>query len=212
MGARVPPDTRRRQLIAEAGNLLTLHGIEQVQITEVAERAGVSRPLVYRLFPTRQALLRAVLEDFTEFLGARFQEALKRGEAASIEALTTAFVEACCDSIEQKGSGPWLLLEPRSADPELCSMGREVFVELLDPWQKQLGFFLGVPANRAFYVLWIIVSAGRATLAGWIDGTVDRARAVADATRVVTALLSTFAGSSQLGTETAPTTKASRRR
>ena len=212
MGIRVPPDTRRRQLIAEAGKLLTLHGIEQVQITEVAERSGVSRPLVYRLFPTRQALLRAVLEDFTEFLGARFQEALKRGEAASVEALTTTFVEACCDAIEQKGSGPWLLLEPRSADPELCSMARTVFVELLDPWQQQLSFFLGVPASRAFYVLWIIVAAGRATLAGWIDGVVERKRAVTDATRVVTALLSTFAGSSQPQLHAVPKGKASKRR
>jgi AcrR family transcriptional regulator len=196
MGTRVPPDTRRRQLIAEAAKLLTLHGIEHVQITEIAERAGVSRPLLYRLFPTRQALLRAVLEDFTAFLAGRFRKALERGEAASIEALTTAFVAACCDAIEQKGAGPWLLLEPRSADPELCKMGREVFVELLDPWQQQLAFFLGVPANRAFYVLWIIVAAGRATLAGWIDGTVEREQAVADAARVVTALLATFAGAS----------------
>ncbi len=194
MGARVPPDTRRRQLIAEAAKLLTSHGIEAVQITEVAERAGVSRPLLYRLFPTRQALLRAVLEDFTAFLGSRFQEAVRCRKAFDIAGLTTDFVEACCDAIEQKGAGPWLLLEPHSADPELCSMARAVFFELLDPWQKQLAAFLGVPKKRALYVLSIIVSAGRATLAGWIDGTVDRKRAVADATCVVTALLATFGG------------------
>src|SRR3954470_819654 len=100
MGSRVPPDLRRRQLLAEAAQLLTQHGLEQVQITEVAERAGVSRPLVYRLFPTRQALLRAVLEDFAEFLGARFHETLQRLQSASIDTIATAFVEACCDSIE----------------------------------------------------------------------------------------------------------------
>src|SRR5262245_19282245 len=63
--ARVPPDARRRQLLDEAARLLTEHGIEQLQITEVATRVGVSRPLVYRQFPTRQALVRALLEDFT---------------------------------------------------------------------------------------------------------------------------------------------------
>jgi AcrR family transcriptional regulator len=192
MSARVPPDLRRRQLLDEAAQLLTQHGIEQVQITEVAERAGVSRPLVYRLFPTRQALLQAVLEDFAEYLGARFCQALQSFQSASVEAIATAFVEASCDAIEQKGSGPWLLLDPRSADPELCRLGRQIFVGLLDPWQRELGVFLGVPASRASYVLWIIVAAGRATLAGWIDGTVDRALAVSDATRVVTALLAAF--------------------
>lgn len=192
MGARVPPDLRRRQLLTEAARLLTEHGLEQVQITELAARTGVSRPLVYRFFPTRQALLHAVLEDFAEFLGARFQEALARLKSASIETLVTAFVEACCDAIEQKGSGPWLLLDPRAAEPELCQLGRSIFVGLLGPWQQQLGVFLGVPASRASYVLWIIVAAGRATLLGFIDGAVTRKRAVTDATRVVTALLATF--------------------
>src|SRR5690606_35783155 len=115
MPARVPKDMRRRQLLAEAAHLLTQYGVEHVQITEVAERAGVSRPLVYRLFPTRQALLRAVLEDFSEYLGARFHEALQRFQSASVEAMVTAFVEASCEAIEEKGAGPWLLLDPRSA-------------------------------------------------------------------------------------------------
>jgi len=192
MGARVPPDLRRRQLLSEAARLLSEHGLEQVQITEVAARTGVSRPLVYRLFPTRQALLRAVLEDFADFLHARFQEALARLRSASVETLVTAFVEASCEAIAQKGAGPWLLLDPRGAEPELCQLGRSIFVRLLGPWQQHLGLFLGVPDAQASYVLWIIVAAGRATLAGWIEGAVPRERAVVDATCVVTALLATF--------------------
>ncbi|MFT3928551.1 MAG: TetR/AcrR family transcriptional regulator [Myxococcales bacterium] len=213
MGSRVPPDVRRRQLLAEAARLLTEHGLEQVQITELASRTNVSRPLVYRLFPTRQALLQAVLEDFAEFLGARFHEVLQRQPTASVQTIATAFVEACCDAIEQKGAGPWLLLDARGVEPELCELGRTIFMGLLGPWQEQLGVFLGVPASRASYVLWIIVAAGRATLAGWIEGTVDRADAVSTATHVVTALLVTFASqASQANEADEPTSIRARRR
>jgi AcrR family transcriptional regulator len=190
---RVPSDARRRQLLAEAAQLLTEHGVDRVQITEVAERAGVSRPLVYRLFPTRQALVRAVLEDFAEFISERFGRAREQFDAHDVAALATAFVEASCEAIEHKGAGPWLLLDPRGADPEIGRLGRAIFLELLDPWQRQLGTFLGVPQRRASHLLWIIVAAGRACLSGWIEGTVTRAQALSDTTKTVTALLAAFA-------------------
>ena len=139
IGPRVPPGARRSQLIAEAARLLTEHGVERVQITEVAERAGVSRPLVYRLFPTQKALVHAVLQDFADSINQRFRQVREQFEAYDVQSLATAFIEASCDAIEQKGAGPWLLLDPRGADPEMGKLGRAIFVELLDPWQQQLG-------------------------------------------------------------------------
>ncbi len=190
--ARVPPPERRRQLLDEAARLLTRHGLEQLQVTELAARTGVSRPLVYRLFPSREVLLRALLEDFTAQVSARFQAALVRTLPGSIEAITTAFVEASCDAIEARGAGPWQLLDARGAGPEVARVGREVFARLLDPWRDQLAAFTGVPARRAVNHLWVIVAAGRAALDGWIDGALTRAEAVADATRAVSALLHAF--------------------
>ncbi len=73
---RIPKEDRRKQLLSVAAQILTEQGVEQVQITEVAERAKVSRPLVYRLFPTRKALVIALLHDFATRLGERFQAAL----------------------------------------------------------------------------------------------------------------------------------------
>lgn len=191
--ARVPAAERRRQLIAEASRILGEEGLEKLQISALAERAGVSRPLVYRQFPTRQALTRAILEDFTSAIDARFHQALLRTlPAADLESVTTAFVEACCDVIEDKGAGPWLLLDARGSDPEVARVGRETFSGLLGPWQDQLRTFTGTDARRAANDLWIIVAAGRAALGGWIDGTLERPEAVADATRAVTALLAAF--------------------
>ncbi len=189
---RLPPDERRRQLLDAAARLLTRHGVERLQITEVAARAKVSRPLVYRLFPTRQALVRALLEDFVARVNERFHHALVRALPGTIESITTAFVEASCDVIEERGAGPWRLLDARGVDPELHRVGREIFARLLDPWQRELAGFIGTTPRRAASLLWVIVAAGRAALDGWIDGGLGRAEAVRDATTAVSALLLAF--------------------
>jgi AcrR family transcriptional regulator len=189
---RLPPDDRRRQLLDLAARVLAQHGIERLQVSDLAERAGVSRPLVYRMFRTRQLLVRALLEDFAREVTERFQAALMRTLPGSIETITRAFVEASCDAITAKGAGPWLLFDARAADTETARIGREIFARLLAPWQEQLASFIGVPPRRARNHLWVIVAAGRAALEGWIDGALSRAEAVADATLAVNALLVAF--------------------
>ena len=210
-GSRVPPDARRRQLLDEAARILTEQGAEHLQITEIAARVGVSRPLVYRQFPTRHALVRAVLEDFAALVNERFQQALLRALPGTIASITTAFVEASCDAIEQRGAGPWQMLDARSADPELARLGRGIFARLLDPWQVQLAGFIGATPRRAASLLWVIVAAGRAALDGWIDGGLTRPEAVRDATTAVSALLVAFTAPEDEGAP-APIAKKTRRK
>jgi AcrR family transcriptional regulator len=182
---------RRRQLLTVAAHILTAHGIDQVQITEVAEQAGVSRPLVYRLFPTRQQLVAALLQDFASRLGARFQAALLATLPGTVEQLTRAFVEASCAAIVEGGAGPWLLLDAR-ADAELGRIGHTILADLLKPWQRRIAQLTGLPPRRAENVLWTVVAAGRAALDGWIRGRIGRQAAIADATRAVSVLLQAF--------------------
>jgi AcrR family transcriptional regulator len=184
---------RRRDLVAHAGRILNESGLEALHVTALAQSAGVSRPLVYRAFPTREALFRAVLDDFASDIGDRFQKALVRTLPSTGAALTRAFVEASCEAIEAKGAVPWALMDPRGISPELARVSREIFATLLGPWQERLGEFLGVPPRRAANHLGIIVAAGRAALAGWLDGSISREEAALDASRAVAALMSAFA-------------------
>src|SRR5262245_33811876 len=75
---RLSPEGRRRQLLDVAGTLLGSRGTAGLEIKEVASIAGVTRPVVYRLFPTREGLILAVLEDFEADLARRFEAALVR--------------------------------------------------------------------------------------------------------------------------------------
>lgn len=189
---RPSSDARRRELVALAARILNEGGIEALHVTALANSAGVSRPLVYRVFPTREALLGAVLDDFAADVGARFQKALVKAFPGTAESLTRAFIDASCDAIVAKGAVPWALLDPRGISPELARISTEIMTRMLDPWQDRLAEYLGVPRRRAGNHLGIIVAAGRAALAGWLNGSLSREEAADDATHAVAGLMAAF--------------------
>jgi AcrR family transcriptional regulator len=186
---RLSPDARRRQLVDVATRLLTEHGPAGVEVTALADAAGVTRPVVYRFFPTRDALLAAVLDDFVAGLGARYHAALAGSIGASIDRIAQSFIEASCDAIEERGGGPWRLLYARGADVAAAALARAALHRMLAPWLPRIGELTGLPPARVELLAEIIVAAGGAALDGWLDGRMRRKDAVHVATRAVTALL-----------------------
>jgi AcrR family transcriptional regulator len=59
---RLPPEERRTQLLDAALGLIAQHGYDGVSMEAVAREAGVTKPVVYDLFPNRGELLRALLQ------------------------------------------------------------------------------------------------------------------------------------------------------
>lgn len=57
---RLRPEARRDQLLAIGARMLAERHLDEVQISEIAERAGVSRGLLYHYFPTKQDFAIAV--------------------------------------------------------------------------------------------------------------------------------------------------------
>jgi AcrR family transcriptional regulator len=62
------PDQRRDQLLRVGVGLFSARPYDDVHIEEIAARAGVSRGLMYRYFPTKRDLFRAIVTDATERL------------------------------------------------------------------------------------------------------------------------------------------------
>jgi AcrR family transcriptional regulator len=69
---RLAPEARRAQLLALGAELFSSTPFSQVRIEEIAERAGVSRGLLYRYFPTKRdfvvAMIAAEADALTELL------------------------------------------------------------------------------------------------------------------------------------------------
>ena len=189
---RLAPADRRRQLLAVAGALLTEHGVDAVQFADVANAAGVTRQLVYKLFPSRQALLKGVLEDFADDLSLRFGRGAASGLPSSLDEVARIFVEAVCDTIAAKGAGPWHLLDAKGPDAEVARLAGSIKDRLVTPWRARIAATTGVADREAATVAHMVVAASRAVLDLWCAGTLSRPAAVRDTVRGVGALLGAF--------------------
>lgn len=65
---RLSPADRRAQLLTVAAQLFAAHPYDEVQMEEVAERAGVSRALLYRHFAGKHELFAAVYQQAADQL------------------------------------------------------------------------------------------------------------------------------------------------
>lgn len=192
-GLRLPPDERRRALLRAAAELMTTAGVDGVQFAEVAARAGVTRPLVYKFFPSRQALIMAVLEDFAGELAQRLGRGAMHRIPVSNAELAAMLVESVCDTIESRGAGPWHVLDSKGPDPEIARFGEAIADRLMAPWRSWIVQKTGVSEREAATVARMVVAAGRAVLELWCAGALTREEAVRDAARGVSALVEGFA-------------------
>lgn len=171
---------------------MTGGGVDAVQVGDVAAAAGVSRQLVYKFFPSRQALIKAVLEDFADALTQEFGRRFANQLPADLEASTRVFIEAACDTIATKGAGPWHLLDSQGPDPEVGRLGQEIMHGLISPWHVHISRFTGIGVREAGIVARMLVAAGCAVLDLWCAGEIERDEAIRYATRGVSVLLVTF--------------------
>ena len=75
-GVRLPRDARRAQLLAAAQHVFVTNGYHAAAMDDIAERAGVSKPVLYQHFPGKLELYLALLETHTSELVRRVRAAL----------------------------------------------------------------------------------------------------------------------------------------
>src|SRR5690554_108629 len=75
-GTRLPRAARRRQLLAAAQEVFVAQGYHAAAMDDIAERAGVSKPVLYQHFPSKLELYLALLDQHCEALATRVREVL----------------------------------------------------------------------------------------------------------------------------------------
>lgn len=73
----MPRVRRRRQLLAAAQEVFVSRGYHAAAMDEIADRAGVSKPVLYQHFPGKLELYLALLEEHSEALVEKQREALE---------------------------------------------------------------------------------------------------------------------------------------
>jgi len=87
---RLSPEQRRAQLLATAIDVFAEMGLERAGHGDIAKRAGVSTPTVFNYFPTRDALVRAVLAEIEVLIDDLFAQVPPRGTNAQDRILDMA--------------------------------------------------------------------------------------------------------------------------
>lgn len=81
MSARLPAAARREQLLAAALGVFAGRGLDGASMNDVADAAGVTKPVLYQHFASKRALYQALLEE----VGASLRTAITK---ATVEAST----------------------------------------------------------------------------------------------------------------------------
>jgi AcrR family transcriptional regulator len=94
-GGRLPRSARRKQLLAAAQEVFVANGYHAAAMDDIAERAGVSKPVLYQHFPGKLELYLALLDTQAERLSDAVHEALARTDdnRLRIHGVLTAYFE-----------------------------------------------------------------------------------------------------------------------
>ncbi|GAB7048769.1 TetR/AcrR family transcriptional regulator [Catenuloplanes indicus] len=74
---RLPRSARRKQLLAAAQQVFVAQGYHAAAMDDIAERAGVSKPVLYQHFPGKLELYLALLDTHCEAIVAKVQAAMQ---------------------------------------------------------------------------------------------------------------------------------------
>lgn len=115
-GPRMARAERRSQLLAVAQHLFASEGFHHVSMDDIADRAEVSKPVLYRHFPSKLDLYLAVVDAQGETLRGAVERAVEPVERGPVEPgqgrrVVAAVVAAYLDFVQVAGEASALLFE-----------------------------------------------------------------------------------------------------
>ncbi|MEV0371598.1 TetR/AcrR family transcriptional regulator [Streptomyces sp. NPDC050636] len=163
---RMGVEERREQLIAVALDLFSHRSPEDVSIDEIAEAAGISRPLVYHYFPGKQQLYEAALRRAAEELTTRFVEP----HEGPLGARLLRVMERYFDFVEEHGRGFSALMRggPAAGSSRTSAMIDGVRQAAFEQILAHLD--IAQPAPRLELVVRSWISLAETTALLWLDG------------------------------------------
>jgi AcrR family transcriptional regulator len=108
-GARLPRNARRAQLLAAAQDVFASNGYHAAGMDEIAERAGVSKPVLYQHFPGKLELYMALLDMHVDELIRRVTGAMENSTDNKVRVRNA--VSAYFDFVDEESQAFRLVFE-----------------------------------------------------------------------------------------------------
>ena len=122
--AHLGPERRRPLVLDVALDIAATSGTSAVTVGSVANRLGVTRPVVYSCFPDRVALIEALVERERDMMVARLLEALHTARGDDPQAAFVTGYRHLLHMVEEHPS-TWRLIFAANPDPSVSDVVAE---------------------------------------------------------------------------------------
>jgi AcrR family transcriptional regulator len=184
--SRLPRDERRAQLLAAALEVFTSSGYHAASMDEIADRASVSKPVLYQHFPSKLDLYLAVLDMHIDSLVFAIQKAIASTKENKNRVKAT--IEAYFGFIEGEGEAFRLLFESdMSIEPQVHERLNRMTYECALAVSAVISIDTGLPKEESMMLAIGLIGCAQITARHWLEKDVKMNRT--QATAMVTNLL-----------------------
>lgn len=173
---RLSREARTRQLLDAAWQLIADEGTDALTLIHLSEVAGVTKPLVYGHFGSRNGLLAALYEDYDARQTALFDAAIAATQP-NREAKARVLAASYVDCVLTQGRDIAEVLAALTGSPELLAVKRRYQLAFIEKCLAVLAPFAG-PAGLSIASLWGFLGAAEALSNAAVAGdiTAEQAR------------------------------------
>ena len=176
--ARLPRDERRAQLLVAALEVFTAAGYHSAAMDEIADRANVSKPVLYQHFPSKLDLYLAVIDLHIDYLVFAIQKAIASNRENSSRVAAT--VAAYFGFIDNEGEAFRLLFESdMNLEPQVRERLNRMTYDCAAAVSAVISIDTGLGKEESMMLAVGIIGTVQTTARHWLDrdGKIDRKRA-----------------------------------
>ncbi len=178
--SRLPRDERRAQLLSAALESFTASGYHAASMDEIAERANVSKPVLYQHFPSKLDLYLAVLDLHIDSLVFSIQKAI--ASTRENKNRVKATIDAYFGFIEGEGEAFRLLFESdMSVEPQVRERLERMTYDCAVAVSAVIWVDTGLPKDEAMILAIGLIGCAQISARHWLEkgGKIDRSQASA---------------------------------
>lgn len=167
-------DARRAQVLEVALQAFSRDGYHHVSMDDIAERAAVSKPVLYRHFASKLDLYLATLEHRGGYLARTVRSAIESVDFSSTtpgeaHELVRALVRTYFEFVEAVGEGSPLLFEADvTRDPALRVRVESAAAGAVETIAAALAEITGASATDSAMMAYAVTSMARASATNWL--------------------------------------------
>jgi AcrR family transcriptional regulator len=167
-GARLSRSARRAQLLVAARDVFAAQGYHAAAMDDIAEKAGVSKPVLYQHFPGKLELYRALLTTYADELVERVAKAIDA--TANNQERVHAAVSAYFDFVAGEGQAYRLVFESDlRGEPEAAAVVDGALTRCIDTVANAVTTDAGLDGPRARLLAVGLVGLSQVAAQYWLD-------------------------------------------